>query len=149
MDSFGNKVGNVAYSSSKIEGYQIEEVKAFSKFGNKGKNGIKNPVDGWISSPEKPAFGDNVLKVNGHNEVDLINGYFRNNDTEYKIIEYYNQVLKENYVVKGKITIVSERKVCPSCDNVIKEFSKKYNNLELLLIDGTENTYTIVNGLLQ
>ncbi|MBD5135215.1 MAG: hypothetical protein HDT39_04535 [Lachnospiraceae bacterium] len=31
-DSYGNKIGNIAYSTSEIEGYSIEELKSFSKY---------------------------------------------------------------------------------------------------------------------
>lgn len=41
VDSYGNKIGNIAYSTADIEGYSIEELKSFSKYGSKGKNGIK------------------------------------------------------------------------------------------------------------
>ena len=149
VDSYGNKIGNVAYSTSDIEGYSIEELKSFSKYGSKGKNGIKNPVDGWVSSVDNPAYSKDVLKINSDNEIDIINGYLRNNDTEYKIIEQYNQILGGNYEAKGKITIVSEREICPSCDNVIKAFSKDYANIEITLIDGAGKTYIVKNGVVQ
>ena len=149
VDSYGNKIGNVAYSTSDIEGYSIEELKSFSKYGSKEKNGIKNPVDGWVSSVDNPAYSKDVLKINSDNEIDIINGYLRNNDTEYKIIEQYNQILGGNYEAKGKITIVSEREICPSCDNVIKAFSKDYANIEITLIDGAGKTYIVKNGVVQ
>ena len=149
VDSYGNKIGNVAYSTSDIEGYSIEELKSFSKYGSKGKNGIKNPVDGWVSSVDNPAYSKDVLKINSDNEIDIINGYLRNNDTEYKIIEQYNQILGGNYEAKGKITIVSEREICPSCDNVIKAFSKDYANIEITLIDGAGKTYIVKNRVVQ
>ena len=106
-------------------------------------------MDGWVSSVDNPAYSKDVLKINSDNEVDVINGYLRNNDTEYKIIEQYNQIFEENYEVKGNITIVSEREICPSCDNVIKAFSRDYGNIEITLIDGTGKTYIVKNGLVQ
>lgn len=145
-DSFGNKVGNIAYSISEIEGYTIKELKSFSKYGSKGKNGIKNPIDGWVSSVENPAYSNYVLKVNSDNEIDDVNGFLRNNDTEYKILEYYNQVFKSNYEIRGKILIVSEREICPSCDNVIKAFSKDYKNIEITLVDESGKTYIVKDG---
>ncbi|MDE7061912.1 MAG: hypothetical protein K2O73_01540 [Lachnospiraceae bacterium] len=149
VDSFGNKVGNIAYSTSDIEGHSIEELKSFSKYGSIGKNGIKNSMDGWVSSVENAAYSNEVLKINSDNEIDAINGYLRNNDTEYKIIEQYNQILEGDYEVKGKITIVSEREICPGCDNVIKAFSKDYSNIEITLIDGTGKTYIVKAGIVQ
>lgn len=148
-DSYGYKIGNIAYSTSDIEGYLIEELKSFSKFGNKGKNGIKNPVDGWVLSVDNPAYSNDALKVNSDNEIDPVNGFLRNNDSEYKIIENYNRILKGDYEVKGKITIVSEREICPSCNNVVKAFSRDYRNIVITLIDGEGKVYTIKNGKVQ
>lgn len=149
VDSFGYKIGNIAYSTSDIEGCRVEELKSFSKYGSKGKNGIKNSVDGWVSSVENPRYNNDVLKINSENEIDNINGYPRNNDTEYKIIEEYNQILNGHYEVKGKIIIASEREVCPSCDNVIKAFSKDYSNIEIILIASTGKIYFVKNGVVQ
>lgn len=73
----------------------------------------------------------------------------RNNDTEYKIIEQYNQIFKGDYGVKGKIIIVSEREICPSCDNVIKAFSRDYSHIEITLIDGAGKKYIVKNGVVQ
>ncbi|MBD5135216.1 MAG: hypothetical protein HDT39_04540 [Lachnospiraceae bacterium] len=98
---------------------------------------------------ENPAYSNYVLKVNSDNEVDDVNGFFRNNDTEYKILECYNQIFNGNYGVKGKIIIVSERQVCPSCDNVIKAFSRDYKNLEITLIDESGKTYIVKNGVVK
>ena len=64
-----------------------------------------------MSSIDNPSYGNNVLMINSDNEIDSINGYLRNNDTEYKIIEKYNQKLDGNYDAKGTIKIVSEREV--------------------------------------
>lgn len=55
---------------------------------------------GWVSSVDNPAYSKDVLKINSDNEIDIINGYLRNNDTEYKIIEQYNQILGRNYEAK-------------------------------------------------
>ena len=39
VDSLDNYVGNIAFSIANIEGYIIDELKAFSKYGNKNKSG--------------------------------------------------------------------------------------------------------------
>ena len=149
VDSFGNRIGNIAYSTSEIKGYSIDEFKSFSKYGSRGKNGVKNAMEGWVSSVDNPRYSNDVLKINSDNEIDMINGYLRNNDTEYKIIEQYNHILNEDYYAEGKIIIVSEREICPSCDNVIKSFSRDYSNIEITLIDGTGKSYIVKNGLVQ
>lgn len=148
IDSAGQKIGNIAYSNSTIDGYEIGEMKSFSRYGNPTKNGEIKDVEGWVSSlpEEQRAYSGDVLKINSDNEVDLVNGYLRKNDTEYKIIENYNSILKGDYTAKGKIEIVSEREVCLSCDNVIKAFSKDYNKIEIDIIDGAGKKYIVKGG---
>lgn len=51
-------------------------------------------MDGWVLSVDNPAYSNDVLKVNSDNEIDPVNGFLRNNDSEYKIIENYNRILK-------------------------------------------------------
>lgn len=106
-------------------------------------------MDGWVSSVDNPVYSNSMLKVNSDNEIDIINGYLRNNDSEYKIIEKYNQIFNGDYEIDGKIVIISEREICPSCDNVIKVFSKDYHNIEITLIDGTGKTYIVKDGTVQ
>lgn len=148
IDSSGQKIGNIAYSNSIIDGYEIGEMKSFSRYGNPTQNGGIKDVEGWVSSlpEEQRAYSGDVLKINSDNEVDLVNGYLRKNDTEYKIIENYNSILKGDYTAKGKIEIVSEREVCLSCDNVIKALSKDYNNIQIDIIDGTGKKYIVKGG---
>ena len=145
-DSFGKKIGNIAYSTSNINGYSIDPLKSFSSYGTQGKRGIKNPQPGWISQVENPEYLKDVLNVNPENIIDGKGAYLRKADTEYKIIENYNKILNHDYEVNGKIVIISEREVCPSCENVIKSFSKDYKNIELTIIDSEGKAYIVKNG---
>ena len=145
VDFNGYKIKNVGYSTSNIEGYSIKPLQSFSQYGNE-KNGVINKVSGWISQVENPEYLKDVLKVNTRNKIDDINGYPRVADTEYKIIENYNKILNHDYKATGKIVIISEREVCPSCENVIKSFSKDYKNIELTVIDSNGKTYIVKNG---
>ena len=144
-DAFGNPVGNVAHSTANIEGYQIPDMKSHSKIGSRGKNGIKNPVDGWVTSVENPRYSEYVKRVDRNNVISE-SGTLRNNDTEYKIFEKYNSILKGNSEATGTINVYSERTVCPSCDNVAKAFSRDYPNLEIGLIDSSGKVYILKNG---
>lgn len=148
-NDFGEKQYNVAYSTSEIEGYDIKGIKAFSQYGNIGKNGIKNPVEGWISAPEEGHYLKDVLDVNSKHEVDGKNAYPRINDSERKLIEFYHTVLGDNFQAEGVITIASERKVCPSCISVMKAFSEEYPNLEIMIVDDEGGVNILKNGILK
>lgn len=149
IDNFGNKVGNVAYSVSNIKDYNIGEMKSFSRYGSIKNNSITNAVEGWISNILNGRYCDDVLVVNSDNQIDAVTGFFRINDTEYKIIENYNLILKGDYTASGTITIVSEREVCLSCNNVIKRFSSEYKNIEIRVVDSLGNMYIIKEGVVQ
>ena len=84
-------------------------------------------------------------KVDRNNVISEF-GTLRNNDTEYKIFEKYNSILKGNSEATGTINVYSERTVCPSCDNVAKAFSRDYPNLEIALIDSSGKVYILKNG---
>ena len=135
----------VIYSS--IKNYDIPEMISYSRIGSLGKNGIKNPVDGWISNVEDGRYSSLVEKVDRNNKINP-NGTLRNNDTEYKIIENYNKILNGDSMVKGSINIYSERIVCPSCDKVIKAFSRDYPNIKINILDAEGNLYTVLGGVI-
>ena len=88
-------------------------MKSHSRIGSLGKNGIKNPVDGWISNVGDGRYSSLVEKVDRNNQINP-NGTLRINDTEYKIIENYNKILNGDSMASGTINIYSERIVCPS-----------------------------------
>ncbi len=145
IDGFGNPVGNVAYSTSEIRNYNIPDLKSYSKIGSLGKNGIKNPVDGWVSNVDNPRYSNLVEKVDRNNQISP-NGTLKINDTEYKIIENYNRILSGDSAASGTINIFSERKICPSCEKVIKAFSNDYPNIEINVMDSFGNLYTVLGG---
>lgn len=124
-------------------------MKAFSRYGSIKENSTTRKVEGWISNILNGRYCDDVLEVNSKGQIDAVNGYLRINDTEYKIIENYHQILKGDYKASGTITIVSERAVCPSCDNVIKRFSSDYKNIEIRVVDSKGTMYTVKEGVVQ
>jgi hypothetical protein len=67
----------------------------------------------------------------------------KDKDTEYKMMNKLATDLGaekgQTYCdTKGTLTIVSERKYCGSCQNVIMDFNDMYPNVKLILIDGVK-----------
>lgn len=143
------KQGNIAYSECDIENYDVPNMKAFSKYGNsqvidgtvvKNANGesvITNIQEGWSSNVKRPIFEEFVKSVGD---------FFRFNDTEYKLVENIAEKIGYDVNAKGKVTIVSEKPVCDSCQNVIKAFSKMFSNLEIYVYDSNGGVYVIKGG---
>ncbi|KFM93516.1 deaminase domain-containing protein [Paenibacillus macerans] len=148
VDLTGFKIGNIAYAEVNIPNHFEGEIKSFSKYGNLNKKGEVTSVPGWVSSKkiENRKYHEDVLKVNSDNQIDLTNGYLRDKDTEYKIIEEISDKLKDNYNAEGVIHLSTERNVCLSCDNVLKSFSKDYKNITLYIYDSLGNVYKLKNG---
>lgn len=120
-------------------------MKSHSRIGSLGKNGIKNPVDGWISNVGDGRYSSLVEKVDRNNQINP-NGTLRINDTEYKIIENYNKILNGDSMASGTINIYSERIVCPSCEKIIKAFSCDYPNIKINVLDAEGNLYIVLGG---
>jgi hypothetical protein len=59
----------------------------------------------------------------------------RNIDTEYKILTEIAQKLGSNTNATGKIILFTERAPCTSCSNVIELFSKKYQKIDIEVIN--------------
>lgn len=78
--------------------------------------------------PTNPVFqATEELTANG---VPLL----RDVDTEYKILNDIAAKLGNNTNITGKIRLFTELEPCPSCDNVILEFLKKYKNITIEVI---------------
>lgn len=62
-------------------------------------------------------------------------------DSEYRMLNHLAQQLgaKKGGVypnVRGELKIVSENKICESCQGVIKQFNTMFPNIKLTLIGG-------------
>lgn len=63
----------------------------------------------------------------------------RNVDTEYKILNDIANSLGDNTSITGTIKLFTERPPCDSCADVIKQFTKKYANITLEVVDNNHN----------
>ena len=68
--------------------------------------------------------------------LDLGDGIDRWNDTEAKFFEYLNATISKDYA--GEVVMLSERHMCESCLNVMKQFEKDHPNVKISLISGKE-----------
>lgn len=59
-------------------------------------------------------------------------------DTEFKILETVAQRLGNNFEAVGRINLMSEKTVCPSCSSVIQQFRDRYPKVQL-------NVFTVEN----
>ncbi|MBU3847743.1 MAG: hypothetical protein H9855_12380 [Candidatus Acinetobacter avistercoris] len=134
FDINGKPLGNLATGTIRIDGLPVQEVKAFSRYGDN----VKNRVDGYVGLSNK----DPILKPisNPRSAMD------RAGDTEYKILESFAQTYKNKPNVKGSIDLFTERAPCKSCTNVIQEqFSHKYPNVQVRVYHDNGN-YSIYQG---
>ncbi|MFT9821037.1 deaminase domain-containing protein [Lysinibacillus sp. NPDC056185] len=66
------------------------------------------------------------------------NNYLRDGDTEYKILNDLAERLGTNYEAKGTIKLFTEKVVCDSCDQIIKQFDEKYPNINIEVIHNND-----------
>lgn len=57
-------------------------------------------------------------------------------DSEVKILETLATRYQKTPMVKGNISLISERAYCPSCQNVIKQFQQKFPNINIRYVSG-------------
>jgi hypothetical protein len=87
-------------------------------------------------SPEIHSSVFSPLRVNSKNEINGPGAFVRNFDTEYKILEYFSQVLQSwiiefnalTWNVNFEVEIYTRLEPCASCKNVAGEFIQKYPN---------------------
>ena len=77
-------------------------------------------------------------KVASSKYVNSPEGYMRDMDTEFKILETVAQRLGDNKEAVGRIDLISEKAVCPSCTDVITQFRDRYPKIQL-------NVFTVEN----
>lgn len=63
-------------------------------------------------------------------------GFSRGFDSELKLLEDFALKYKDNTSIKAKLTLVSERPVCESCNGVISQFREAFPNVELNVVSG-------------
>ena len=63
--------------------------------------------------------------------LDTPEGYLRDADTEFKILENVSQRLQGVDNPAGTINLYSEKLVCPSCSDVVNQFRTMYPKIQL------------------
>ncbi|RUS67271.1 tRNA nuclease CdiA [Saezia sanguinis] len=118
--------GNVAVAEINIPELADQPfiTKAFSGYQTDKDGFVGKPsgnVDTWALQPQKSS-------------PEFIGGpgaYFRDVDTEFKILENLAQKLGPNTNATGTVNLISEKVVCPSCTTVIMQFRERYPNIQL------------------
>ncbi|MDU8432986.1 deaminase domain-containing protein [Pseudomonas syringae pv. actinidifoliorum] len=118
--------GNAAFAEINIGSLSPETMvmKAFSGFDDRIEEFLPKPqgdASTWSLQP----------KVATQKYIDTPEGYLRDIDTEFKILETVSQRLKGDSLAAGSINLISEKAVCPSCTSVIEQFRLKYPKVQL------------------
>jgi len=87
--------------------------------------GISGQVDrpGTVTSPTTRKFNTSTV------------GHSRSNDSEVKILETLATKLKPND--QGTLNLYSERPICASCQNVVRQFKEQYPNVKIQIHEGS------------
>jgi len=94
-------------------------MKSYSQFDARVEEFLPKPsgdLNSWILIPQ----------VATSKYVGTAEGYLRDMDTEFKILETLAQRLGPNSHASGRINLISEKMVCPSCTNVVTQFRERY-----------------------
>ncbi|NWE15255.1 two-partner secretion domain-containing protein [Pseudomonas yamanorum] len=118
--------GNAAFAEVNIDALskEVMVMKSFSQYDARVGEFLPKPagnLDSWLLKPQ-PATSRYI----GTPEA-----YLRDMDTEFKILETVAQRLGDNTAAAGRINLVSEKMVCPSCSDVIKQFRDRYPKIQL------------------
>nr|WP_269745135.1 deaminase domain-containing protein [Pseudomonas fluorescens] len=118
--------GNAAFAEIKIDSLSTEPMvfKAYSKYNDREGSYLPKPpgdVDTWVLKPQ----------VASRKYVNSPEGYMRDMDTEFKILETVMQRLGDNKGAVGRIDLICEKAVCPNCTDVITQFHDRYPKIQL------------------
>ena len=118
--------GNVAFAEVDVGALSPETMvmKAYSQFDDRVEEFLPKPdgdLNSWILKPQ----------VSTSKYVGTPEGYLRDMDTEFKILETLAQRLGPSSQTSGRINLISEKMVCPSCSDVVTQFRERYPNIQL------------------
>lgn len=83
-------------------------------------------ITGLVNTPKIRVFSTQIVR------------YDRLYDSEVKLLEAFAQRFHKTPNIKGKLTLISERTFCPSCESVIEQFQKMFPNVKVNLINGVK-----------
>ncbi len=125
--------GNFAWAAARIEGLDKTEYFAHSGIQRLGKISAKaaGDISGISLRPRNGRF--EVLCVNHNDEVNGTNCFFRNADTERKIIEDIAKRLGDP-AAAGDIRLYTDLYPCASCRHVMCQFLAAYTNVRIQVL---------------
>lgn len=125
--------GNFAWAAARIEGLDKTEYFAHSGIQRLGKISAKaaGDISGISLRPKTGRF--EVLCVNHNDEVNGTNCFFRNADTERKIIEDIAKRLGDP-AAAGDIRLYTDLYPCASCRHVMSQFLAAYTNVRIQVL---------------
>lgn len=149
LDSIAYKTKRSGFDYSNLHGKNREKVKKLSTAGNAavmdldGKIYFSHSMVDHAESLEFDSFvGEHPLIGLSENRIfnvlDLGDGIPREYDTEAKFFEFVAS-LKKDSSKAFTVTILSEKHICKSCENVLKQFKKKYPKSTVNIISGNPN----------
>ncbi|WDH56027.1 hemagglutinin repeat-containing protein [Pseudomonas chlororaphis] len=118
--------GNAAFAEVKIDSLSSEVMvmKSYSQFDARVGEFLPKPsgdMETWVLKPQSATS----------RYIDSPESYLRDMDTEFKILETLAQRLGDNSLATGRINLMSEKMVCPSCTDVIRQFRERYPKIQL------------------
>lgn len=142
--AFSTKRNGFDYSD--LHGKSRERIKKLSTTGNAavmeldGEIYFSHSMIGSTGSLEFDSYvGEYPLvglsKNRTYTTLDLGDGIPREYDTEAKFLEHITS-LKKNGAEEFVVTILSEKHICESCQNVVKQFKEKYPNATVNIVSG-------------
>ena len=121
--------GNVAVAQVNISGLKTDWF-AHSRIDVLGDMKPPNAVSNISLKPGSPVF-----------TASEIGGFMRDVDTEYKILSDIANSLGNNTSATGTIKLLTERPMCNSCANVVTQFTAKYKNIVIEVVDNGHKLY--------
>ena len=129
------KRNNFAWAVAKIDG--LDKVEFFAHSGIQDLEGLSTAARKSVADislkPDSRRAKFKTLCVDQNDKVGTKNGWQRDVDTEYKIIEDLAARLPETSAA-GRMRLFTELAPCASCWGVMKQFLATYTNVQLQVL---------------
>lgn len=129
------KRNNFAWAVAKIDG--LDKVEYFAHSGIQDLEGLsaaaRNKIAEISLKPDPARARFKTLCVDQNNQVGTENGWQRNVDTEYKILEDLAARLPDTSAA-GRVRLYTELAPCASCWGVMQQFLAVYTNVQMQVL---------------
>ena len=129
------KRNNFAWAVAKIDG--LDKVEYFAHSGIQDLEGLSAAARKKIAEislkPDSARTRFKTLCVDQNNQVGTENGWQRNVDTEYKILEDMAARLPDTSAA-GRVRLYTELAPCASCWGVMQQFLAVYTNVQMQVL---------------